>query len=278
MRQATKIAMVRGAGLAFPIAALLFVFTWQIHFFALLPLGALAGFGLEAFLHRRPSASAGIRATWTRLASASGARQIGKFLFHHNLWVRFAGLTLLSAALLLLAWCAGYYLLPEGFLRGGAQAHMERAALSGSSPTVLAEWLKIFRANLLPVVIILAGSALIRVNSVSMGYLVVFVNVIGYGLFLGSNSFAIAMPERMAPSLAVFARSGPYEMLALILLAAAAYRWARFEIRRIFQTIPEAVAPRPAVTAVEVLAVALGLFVLGAANLREAVMVAAAAL
>ncbi len=279
MSQAIKIATIRGAGLSFPIACLHFVFFGQPTIFTLILAGALAGFVLGTYFERYPNAKSAWKTAFTReRTKTAGPGVVSKGIFHDHLWLRFLTLLGVATGLFLLAWITGYFLLPEGIFHGGAQAQMARGALDTQSSSVLEEWVKIFRANLLPVVLILAGSILIRVNRVSMGYLVVFVNVIGYGLFLGTNSFAIPMPERMAPSFSVLARSGPYEMLALILIAAGAYRWTLFEIKRIFITNPERITNRPKVSTLDILAVVLGLCILAAANWREAVMVVAASL
>ena len=90
---------------------------------------------------------------------------------------------------------------------------------------------------------------------------------------MGTHSFAIPMPVRLAPSRAILERSGPYEMLALIVLAAASYGWSIFKIERLFRTNPERIIPGPKVTIVEVAAFLLGIGILAAANWREAVMV-----
>lgn len=194
-------------------------------------------------------------------------------LSHPNALVRFLGLAALGFLLLLVTWSIGYYLLPEGAFRRGADAQMARMALDSESSSVLEEWRKLITANLVPVILMIGGSLLIRVNKFSFGYLAALMNVMGYGLFLGTNSFAIAMPERMAPSLAVFSRSGPYEMLALMLIASAVYPWAFFEIKRIFLTNPERVQPPPRVAWHEAALVLVGIGILAAANWIEASMV-----
>ena len=47
---------------------------------------------------------------------------------------------------------------------------------------------------------------------------------------MGTNSFSIPMAEQMAPSLAVFVRAGPYEMIAYILVTVATYNQSRFAL------------------------------------------------
>jgi hypothetical protein len=84
------------------------------------------------------------------------------------------------------------------------------------------------------------------------------------------------MPARMAPSLDIFGRSGPLEMLSLILLAAATYSWSFFEVKQLFRSSPQSVRPRPRFAWVEISLFVAGLGVLAAANWIEASMVVAA--
>ncbi len=53
-----------------------------------------------------------------------------------------------------------------------------------------------------------------------------------YAICLGTDSFAIPLPAgRLSPTFAVFGRSGPYEIAALILAATATYNMSRFRLR-----------------------------------------------
>jgi hypothetical protein len=150
---------------------------------------------------------------------------------------------------------------------------MARGALDSASGAVVEEWLKILRANLIPVLIILLGSLLIRINGIPFGYLVAGYNLVLYGLFVGTNSFAIPYAERMAPSFAILGRSGPYEMTALILLAAAAASWPFFDVKQLFRTVPERVVPAPRLRWTEAVAVFFGVGLMMAANWMEASMI-----
>lgn len=270
------IATIRGAGLSFPVACLIYVFSGQIAVFTLILVGALLGFGTGFFLSRirlsdqKTSAVLSLNKPFFERISA-GLR----FLTHPNLFVRFSSLLTLGIVLFVLAWSIGYYLLPEGAFRAGADAMIAARNLEGTSTSILQEWARIFRANSIPAILILAGSLLIKVNGFPFGFLVAFYNIVGYGLFVGTNSFGIPYPERMAPSLAILARSGPYEMLALLLLAASTCCWSLFEVKRIFMTNPEKVSPRPRISVIEVVGVMTGVVVLMAANWREAAMVVA---
>lgn len=279
MQNTTKISAIRGAGLSFPIACVLFFFLGQPYAFALVPAGALVGLGAGAFLARNPNVERKLQAAMhTDRTKTARPNWFTKFLFHANLLIRLISLVIFGAGLLFVGWCIGYYLLPEGIFRGGAETQMVREALNTPSGSVLEEWTRLFKANILPAFIILVGSLLMRVNRVSLGYLTALYNIAGYGLFIGTNSFAIPMPFRMAPSLAIFERSGPYEMLALIVLAAASFGWSFFEIKHLFRTNPERVIPGPKISGYEIAAFFLGIVIMAAANWREASMVMSAAL
>lgn len=279
MHNTIKISTIRGAGLSFPIATILFFFVGQPSVFALVPAGALLGFGVGVFLARNPGVDRKLQeAMRSEKTKTTRPHWAAKYLFHPNFLIRLISLVVFGAGLLLVAWSIGYYLLPQGLFRGGAETQMARESLNVPSASVFEEWTKLFQANLLPALLILVGSLLMRINRLPLGYLTVWFNILGYGLFLGTNSFAIPMPVRMAPSLAIFERSGPYEMLALSVLAAASYGWSFFKVERLFRTNPERVIPAPKFTIVEIAAFLLGLLILAAANWREAEMVMRAAL
>lgn len=277
MGKSKRIYVIRGAGLSFPVAALLFVLTWNGWFFLLIPAGAAAGFLVGLALTKRSPAPGAAIEPQVGKAGLHPLRRtldlLANVLLNENLVVRFAGLLAVGCALFILAWVVGYAMLPEGALRAGAEAHMRRGALGGASQSVAEEWVKILRANLVPVLIIVLGSLLIRINRIPFGYLVVFYNLALYGLFVGTNSFAIPYAQRMAPSLAILGRSGPYEMAALTLLAAASASWSFFEVKRLFRTVPERVTPAPRFRLPEVVALVLGLGLMMAANWAEAAMI-----
>lgn len=265
----------QGAGLSFPVACLLYVLSGQLLSFALIPVGAAIGFAAGLVLTQRPATDSMTEkprseSRWTTFVRKSLA-PLSKALLHENVVIRFISLLVLGSALLILAWIIGYYLLPEGLFRSGAEAHMARAALDTASRSVFEEWTKIFQANLVPVLIIILGSLLIRVYGIPFGYIVVLYNLALYGLYIGTNSFAIPYPERMAPSFAILQRSGPYEMIALMLLAAATCSWAFFEIKS--NSNPGRAIPPPRFKVREVITLLLGISLLLAANYVEAYMI-----
>lgn len=246
-------------------------------FFLLIPVGAAIGL-ITGGLLTRDSPSVDLKG---RLQTSKGAlpwtsrklKQIADMLTNDTLLIRLGSLMSVGCALFILAWLVGYILLPEGAFSAGAQAHMTRGSLGSASQSVVEEWTKILRANLIPISLIIFGSMLIKVNGIPLGYLVALYNLTLYGLFVGTNSFAIPYAERMAPSFAILGRSGPYEMAALVLLAAAAFPWSFFEVKRLFQTAPERVMPGPKFRLAELMAVILGVGLMMAANWVEASMI-----
>ncbi len=274
MKNPIIISTIRGAGLSFPIACLGYLLSGKLAVFTLLLFGAGIGFLAGMILQKNPELAEKIQSGFTPSNSHTDRPNLlTKYLTHENLIIRFTSLLTACIILFLTAWLLGYYYLPEGVFRASAEAQMSRSALSSSSTSVLEEWFKIFRANILPVVFILLGSMLIKVNGISFGYFVALYNITVYGIFVGTNSFAIPFPVRMVPSLDILGRSGPYEMTALILLAAATYFWPRFEVKRIFQTNPERVHPDPHFSWKDAIGIALGMGILMTSNWIEAKMI-----
>ena len=277
MNNQLKIATVRGAGLAFPLACLWYVYSGSLSVFSLILLGGGIGFLFGLLLKQRSVMQTQSAVPVVQTFPVSDRKsKLMEYLSHPNALVRFGSLIAVGTVIFLLAWCIGYYLLPEGTFHSGADAHMARAQLTGQAISVFEEWTRIFGANLLVALIILLGSFLIKVNGLSFGYFAFFYNVIGYGLFIGTNSFAIPYPERLAPSFEILSRGGPYEMLALALLAVASYFWPLFQVKRIFFTGPERVESPVRFSWKDAIWVVLGLCILMAANWIEATMVVSA--
>ncbi len=262
---------VRGAGLSVLVAAIVFVLTWQPLAFALIGLGALAGLAAGTLAERRGMVAAQPAAVGPEQERRS---PLARVLQHERLIVRTAGLMAVAALLFMAAWYAGYYLLPEGILRG--RTAMAPAG-SGVAPSVLREWLGMALWNVtVPLALIVAGNVLLRINGYPLGYLPPLFNVVMYGLIIGTNSYTIPMPTRMAPSLAVLGRAGPYEFAGYLLVAAATSTLSCWEIRRFMRSNPERVAERPALSRGQWLAVGAGIAVILLAAWREAAMIVAA--
>ena len=92
---------------------------------------------------------------------------------------------------------------------------------------------------------------------------------------LGTNSFSIPLPERMAPSLAVFGRTGLYEIAAYVLIAVATYSLPLYKAKRFFPPKSEPIIPKPkfSLTLKQWVGLGLAIAVLLVANAREAYMI-----
>ncbi|RPJ27497.1 MAG: hypothetical protein EHM33_07810 [Chloroflexi bacterium] len=149
-------------------------------------------------------------------------------LLHDRLIVRFLALLALVTALFLLTWTASYWFLPEGLLRGRTGA----AALAGetAASSFLVEWLRILAINFSICLLVVIAPNLLRAG-LPMGYYTASVQAIVYAVILGTNSFTFPLPEGpLPPTLAVLARSGPYEIAAYLLAATATASLARWTL------------------------------------------------
>lgn len=167
---------------------------------------------------------------------------------HEKLLVRFTALCGIGLLLFFIAWMLSYQLLPEGIFRGRTGA----AILAGSdaADSFLLEFVRIAGINvIIAVLFILIPNRLIVVGRLPLGYLPPLLWAVMYGVFMGTNSFTIAAPERLAPSLTVFGRSGLYEIAAYCLMAAATHNIAISRSSTLFSTRTEPIVPRPSLLA-----------------------------
>jgi hypothetical protein len=194
-------------------------------------------------------------------------------LLCHKVWhIRFLSLLGLGAALFALAWTLGYYLLPEGFLRGRSGA----AVLAGeeAAPSFTLEFLRIAAINLMMMVMVVYANRILMIRGYPLGYLLPLIWSVNYALTLGTNSFTIPLPEPMAPSFAVLGRSGPYEIAAYILAATATYGISANRFKRLIPPDSEPIEPKPAFAEnVSWVGLALAITLLIAANAYEAHMI-----
>ncbi|MFW5879726.1 MAG: hypothetical protein ACOCUV_02770 [bacterium] len=142
-----------------------------------------------------------------------------KLLGHDKVVIRFISLYILGLVLFFISWTLTYFLVPEGVLR--EFGFFTELAGDTAADTLGLETMKIFGINFIGMLLIVGGNYILRVKSFSYGYLVALAWMIMYGAILGTNSFAIPLKETMAPTIAVFSRSGLYEMMAGVLLAVA---------------------------------------------------------
>jgi hypothetical protein len=198
-----------------------------------------------------------------------------KLLLHKSLIIRFISLYLMGLLLFLLTWFISYYFLPGGIIRGASAA--AKFAGNDVGGNLLGEWMKIIAFNLFATAIIIYANISTYVRGYPLGYLVPIIWFILYGILLGTNSFSIPMPHRIAPSLAVFSRSGLYEMASYILIAVATYTLPRYKANRLFFATYEKIDPKmiTSLSKSQWTAIILAVVVLLLSNLWEAKMIMA---
>ena len=134
-----------------------------------------------------------------------------------------SGLTL-GLACMYLSWVIGYFLLPEGVLRGKTGAGIISESLSES--------LSVFQLaliwNMVVAFIVMPLVGLLAIGRLSLTYVLAVGNFTLYGIFLGTNSFSNPRPAPLAPNLDVFTGTGPWEIGAYMLVAAAVANRYRF--------------------------------------------------
>ena len=192
-----------------------------------------------------------------------------KFLFNDRIIVRFISFLVIGAILFTAVWYLSYHFLPEGILQGKTGS----AIIVGSdvAPTLLEEWGKIVLYNLGVLVLIVIINLIRYLDRIPLGYITPLGLIALYAIFLGTNSFSIPMAERMAPSLAVLGRGGPYEMMAFILIAVATYNQSRFALTNNSYRI----SPVPRMLLEQWIGVGLAIALIILAGWREAAMIMA---
>jgi hypothetical protein len=192
-----------------------------------------------------------------------------KFLFNDSIIVRFISLFVIGAILFTTVWYLSYHLLPEGLMRGKTGA----AIIIGSdaAPTMLEEWGKIVLYNLVALFVIVLINFIRYRDRFPLGYITPLGLIALYAVFLGTNSFSMPMPEPMAPSLAIFGRGGPYEMIAYMLVAVATYNQSRIALTEEILRI----SPVPRMSLEQWAGVGLAIAMILLAGWREAAMIMA---
>lgn len=210
----------------------------------------------------------------TRTDSSTPLGRISGYVNHDNVLVRLVASWVVFTTLFVAAWYVGYYLLPDGILRGAAGVGARTPHLGD----VRAEFLSILGFNLL-FTLVLVGANTFRSVETPLGHLVLLVTFVQGGLVWGSNSLVI-QAGRLEPSLAVaLGRSGLYELTAFVAIAVATRgvmlwyqesgpRW-REEFERVRSVRDWHISPGEAVVLLA------GLVLLAGANYVEAVRVAA---
>jgi hypothetical protein len=154
---------------------------------------------------------------------------LARYLLHDNLLVRFPALLLADAVVLVAAWALGYLLLPEGFLAGrSGAAVLAGGDLAGGS--VVLEAGRLLAINLVVVAGAIVAPNLIRQGGYPLGYGTLATLTAYFGVTIGTNSFAVSLGGKIAPSLEVFGSSGLYEIAAYALAAAATTSIVRWQV------------------------------------------------
>ena len=116
------------------------------------------------------------------------------------------------------AWVASYLFLAEGLLRDLMSARIPDGILQagpGLGVTIF-EWNLLFGVGA-----VIVGS-FFALGPISLGYFAPWWWALGYGVALGTNSFVISVPGKIAPRIDVlWNHIGAPEMLAYLLVAAA---------------------------------------------------------
>jgi len=197
---------------------------------------------------------------------------VAGWLKSQRVLVRLAVLWLICALLFTIAWTASYYLLPEGVLRG----KLLGGRLPVETPRVMTTFVRIFMVNLLAGCGIVTLGNLSRVGDMPLGYPIVMVHSVLYGVLLGTNSFGIPAPARFAPSLTtVLERSGAFEITAYIAIATAMRGLAIWRQRSWLDWHSERVGSwrKWRLDRAEVAVVVGAILLLAAANYREALQI-----
>ncbi|WP_435115604.1 hypothetical protein [Halolamina sp. C58] len=144
------------------------------------------------------------------------SKQLGRYVNHDDVLVRFVSLWIVVASLFTTAWVLSYVFFPQGLLRGG-----NPAASTEYAGSVSREFLTLFGWNVAVSLIAVAANTLRSVNT-PLGYVIQVVQAPRYGIVWGTGSLAIGTGERIVPSLTVIVeRSGPMEITAFVAIVVA---------------------------------------------------------
>ena len=131
---------------------------------------------------------------------------------------RVLGAVVVAFVIWLAAWAVSYQLLSEGVLRDVLTARVPDDVLKAGPSLAFS----IFSWNLLFGVGAIVAGSLFAIGPVSLGYFAPWWWALGYGVALGTNSFVVTVPGKIAPRLDIlWQHIGAPEILAYVLVAAA---------------------------------------------------------
>lgn len=153
-----------------------------------------------------------------------------QFLLHDKLPIRFGSLLGVVLVFFLGAWTLSYLFLPEGILQGRNVGQILAGNdLAGGS--VWLEWLRIFAINLVVMLLVIIAPNVFRTEGdYPLGYHTATLIAMMYGVILGTDSFTLSMGGKIAPTVAIFGRSGIYEIAAYVLAAAATVSISKYHL------------------------------------------------
>lgn len=124
----------------------------------------------------------------------------------------------IAAALWLSAWTLSYLAVGEGALLAVMSARVPDAVFTAGPSLAVT----IFSWNLLFGVGAIVVGSFFAIGRISLGYFAPWWWALGYGVALGTNSFVLTVPGKLAPRLDIlWQHIGAREILAYLLVAAA---------------------------------------------------------
>lgn len=151
---------------------------------------------------------------------------------------RAAAATAVAGFLWLAAWILSYLFLGEGTLTAVMTARLPDGLLRPDAALAAT----IFQWNLVFGVGAIAAGSLFSIGRLSLGYFAPWWWALGYGIALGTNSFVVTVPGKVAPRLDIlWQHIGAREILAYLLVAAALanihlwrpHRWYDLKLSRV---------------------------------------------
>ena len=127
------------------------------------------------------------------------------------------------------AWTLSYLVIGEGALRDVMSARVPDGVLTAGPSLALT----IFQWNLVFGVGAIVVGSLFAIGPISLGYFAPWWWALGYGVALGTNSFVLTVPGKLAPRVDIlWQHIGAREILAYILVSAALANIHLFRPRR----------------------------------------------
>jgi hypothetical protein len=145
--------------------------------------------------------------------------KLKNWLTHENVMIRAVTLWFTCFALLAVTSFVSYYFLPYSILRG-----VFPSANLPLGNDFLSAFLTIFLFNLVVGCGLTVALNLLSAKSIPLGYFYPLIQISLYGVFLGTDSFAISHGSRLFPSITLVNGAGFYEFTAYVLVATATAR------------------------------------------------------